>query len=325
LLDLDPQGHATLGVNQKPDESASSMYDVLCGSAQINEILLHDVQPYLSIAPSNLLLSAAEQLLAGTEAREKQLLKQLADLDRSYDYILIDCPPSLGLLTINALRASDEAIVPVETSFFSLHGLGKLTETIDMVQSTCSHFLDIKILLTMNDHRTRFSREIQREIEKFFPKRIFSTVIRNNIRLREAASFGQPIAQYDPKSIGHEDYSALAKEVLEVEEQHYEMRDSAEEVASLSSPMRREGDVLIAIKEPEAKDVRIAGDFNEWIPDRKVFSIKEEEGIWRKILHLSPGRYQYRLVVDGQWREDPTNPEIVENYQGGYNSLLTVE
>lgn len=325
LLDLDPQGHATLGLDQRPDETASSMYDVLCGSAKLNEILLHDVQPHLSVGPANLLLSAAEQLLAGSENREKHLLKQLADLDRSYDYILIDCPPSLGLLTINALRASDEAFVPVETSFFSLHGLGKLTETIDMVQSTCRHFLEIKILLTMNDHRTRFSREIQKEIEKYFPDRIFSTVIRNNVRLREAASFGQPITQYDQKSIGFEDFSNLAREVLAVEEQYFEKEIFHEEEVRLSNPLRWQGDIFIAIKEPKAKDVRIAGDFNEWIPDRKVFSIKEEEGIWRKILHLSPGRYQYRLIVDGQWREDPTNPEIVENFQGGYNSLLTVE
>ena len=231
----------------------------------------------------------------------------------------------MGLLTINALRASDETIVPVETSFFSLHGLGKLTETIDMIQSTCGHAVDVKILLTMNDHRTRFSREIQKEIEEHFPNRIFTTVIRNNVRLREAASFGQPITEYDPRANGFEDYSALAQEVLAVEGEHLEMGAPKENLVQLANPLRKEGEVLIAINDPRAKDVRIAGDFNEWIPDRKVFSIKEEEGIWRKILHLSPGRYQYRLIVDGQWREDPSNPEIIENYQGGYNSLLTVE
>ncbi len=325
LLDLDPQGHATLGFNQKSDETSSSMYDVLCGSISLNEILHHDLQPRLSIGPSNLLLSAAEQLLAGTESREKQLLMKLAELDRAYDYILIDCPPSLGLLTINALRASDETFVPVETSFFSLHGLGKLTETIDMIQSTCGHSVEMRILITMHDHRTRFSREIRREIENHFPDRIFTTAIRNNVRLREASSFGQPITQYDPRSIGFKDYAALAEEVVAVEEHPLGLGAFNQVFDQVSNPQRREGDVQIAIKEPSAKDVRIAGDFNEWIPDRKVISIKEEEGIWRKILHLSPGRYQYRLIVDGQWREDPTNPEIIENYKGGYNSLLTVE
>jgi len=325
LLDLDPQGHSTLGLNQRLNEDSSSMYDVLCGTVPLDEILLHDIQPGLSIGPANLLLSAAEQLLAGTENREKHLLKQLSALDRSYDYILMDCPPSLGLLTINALRASDESIVPVETSFFSLHGLGKLTETIDMIQSTCNHIVDLKILLTMKDFRTRFAREIQKDIEKFFPNRIFSTVIRNNVRLREAASFGQSIAQYDHRSNGFEDYSALALEVLAVEEKYLGLEAQRSVGETMTNPLQKHGDVLLAIKEPSAKDVRVAGDFNEWIPDRNVFSIKEDDGLWRKVIRLSPGKYQYRLLVDGKWQADSTNPEIIENFDGSFNSVLTVE
>jgi hypothetical protein len=177
----------------------------------------------------------------------------------------------------------------------------------------------------MNDPRTRFSREIQGEIDKHFPNLTFQTTIRNNVRLREAASFGQPITQYDPRSIGFEDYAALAQEVLTVEEHLLETAMLNDAHETFTHPVGKQGEFLIAINEPDAEDVRIAGDFNEWIPDRKVFSIKEEDGLWRKILRLSPGRYQYRLIVDGQWREDPANPQVVENYHGGYNSLLTIE
>jgi chromosome partitioning protein len=325
LLDLDPQGHSCLGLGHRPEGASPSLYDVFCGEADLNEVLVPQVQPGLTIAPSNLLLSAAEQSLAGANDRERRLLNQFRILRTPFDYILIDCPPSLGLLTINALRASDEAFVPVETSLFSLHGLAKLNETIQMIQANCSHLIDARIILTMFDPRTRISQEIRREITEQFPSSIFKTVIRNTVRLREAASRGIPVTSYAPGSIGSEDYNALAQEVLADEEQILTSTPLTHTSEVKTSLVNEKGEVLITIQMPGAKDVRVAGDFNEWIPDRKVFSIRDENGLWKKVLRLSPGNYEYRIVVDGQWQEHPENPNIVENGCGGYNSLLTVE
>lgn len=325
LLDLDPQGHSSLGLGHRPEEASPNLYDVLCGETSLNEVLIPEIQTGLTIAPANLLLSAAEQYLTGGNDRERRLLNHLRDLHSPFDYILIDCPPSLGLLTINALRASDEAIVPVETSLFSLYGLTKLNETIEMIQENCSHLIDVRIILTMFNPRTRISQEIHREITHQFPSSIFKTVIRNTVRLREAASQGKPITSYAPGSIGFEDYNALAQEVLADEEQILttDLLTRTREVKT--GLVHEKGEVLITIQMPGAKDVRIAVDFNEWIPDRKVFSIRDENGLWKKVIRLSPGNYQYRIVVDGQWREHPDNPNLVENGCGGHNSLLTVE
>jgi chromosome partitioning protein len=322
LVDLDPQAHASLGLGIAPDDPRPAMYHVLAGAKRMEEVILAGVCPNLDVAPSSILLSAIEQELAGKPERERQLLARLAALPSPYDYILIDCPPSLGLLTFNALRACGEAIVPVEPSLFSLHGIAKLVETLELLQQKAGHRIRVKALATLFTKRTRFAAEVLHEMETHFSGRLFQTRIRATVRLREAASHGVPIAAYDRRSAGAEDYRALALEVIADERRLLEKLAGVE--PTVPGPLRLQDLVVFTIVEPSASDVRLAGDFNEWVPDRNIVSAKDENGVWKKIVPAAPGTYQYRLVVDGRWCEDPNNPNRVMNALGEYNSVVEI-
>lgn len=217
LVDLDPQGHASLGLNLKPDETTKGMTEVLTQEAELEEIVCDSPVPGLEIAPSDITLSAAEPLLANAPQKEERLSSAIATLSEPYDYVFIDCPPNLGLLTFNALRACREAIVPIDMSFFSLHGLAKLAETVDLVQRHTGHQVSLFALPTMVNARARLTQEVMAEINRHFEGRVFSTFIRNNVRLREAASHGLPISEYDSRANGFLDYSSLAGEVIAAE------------------------------------------------------------------------------------------------------------
>lgn len=217
LVDLDPQGHACLGLNLKPENLSKGMTEVLAQEAFIDDVICQTGRPGLDVAPSTITLSAAEQILANALEKEKRLHSALRLSRRGYDYAIIDSPPSLGLLTFNALRACDEAIVPIDMSFFSLHGLAKLTEIVDLIGRHTGHQVTVQALATMVSPRARFSREILSEIEKHFEGRFFKTLIRNNIRLREAASHGYPICDYAPEAHGALDYGSLADELIGME------------------------------------------------------------------------------------------------------------
>lgn len=217
LIDLDPQGHTSLGLNIRPEEITKGMTEVLTQGAELSDVVLESISPNLDLAPANLTLSAVEQLLAEAPHKEQKLLRALQTLRRSYQYVIIDSPPSLGLLTFNALRASHEAIVPVEMGFFSLHGLAKLMEIIDVLARHTGHEVKVRALATMVNTRTKFTQEMIDEIRRHFQGRIFGTLIRSNVRLREAASHGLPIIEYDAESIGAHDYHALARELTMTE------------------------------------------------------------------------------------------------------------
>ena len=214
LIDLDPQGHASLGLNLKPEKLVKGMTEVLTQGACLDDVICESIAPNLDVAPANVTLSAAEQLLSGVLQKEKQLLSAIQSLKRPYHYVIIDSPPSLGLLTFNALRASGEAIVPIEMSFFALHGLAKLAEIVDVLGRHTGHLVTVRALATMVNPRVQFAREVLAEIGRHFEGRVFKTMIRNNIRLREAASHGLPITEYDSTSNGAIDYAALAEEVV---------------------------------------------------------------------------------------------------------------
>jgi len=214
LIDLDPQGHASLGLNLKPEDLTKGMTEVLTQAGCLDDVIYESICPNLDLAPANITLSSAEPLLASASQKEQRLLSAIEALRRSYHYIIIDSPPSLGMLTFNALRASDEAIVPVEMSFFSLHGLAKLIEIVDVVARHTGHDVTVWALATMVSRRMRFTQEILGEVQRHFVDRTFKTVIRNNIRLREAAGHGLPITEFDPHAKGAEDYMALAQEVI---------------------------------------------------------------------------------------------------------------
>jgi chromosome partitioning protein len=328
VVDLDPQAHATLGLGVDPERLDENLYEVLAeadGAERLAEIIV-PIDAGLHLAPSGIVLSALEQKLAQerAEARTERLARALGGLAGDYDYVLIDCPPNVGLLTFNALRAAGEAIVPLETSHFALHGVHKVIETITLLGERLGHAPALRVLPTLYDGRTRFARETLAEIRSLFGDLCFDTVIRNCVRLREAARRGLPIARTASRSNGAIDYAALAAELAAGAASRDERAGAAGAAEEEQADLR---EVIVEYRDPRAADVRIAGDFNGWVPDRGVESTTAEDGdvrVWRKVMHLPPGTYEYRYVVDGEWREDPRNPERVATLVGPPNSLLVV-
>jgi chromosome partitioning protein len=318
LIDLDPQAHATLGLSIKPEEAERGMYEVLIGETPLEDVI-RQILPNLSLAPSNIALSAIEQFLAGTPERERQLAARIATLADGFDYILIDCPPSVGLLTFNALIACQEAIVPVETSFFSLQGVVKLSETIQLIGEKIGHEIAVRILPTKFDRRAGYAKDVLAKIRERFAPITMATTINLNDKLREAASLGLPITEYAPDSAGFKDYMALAREVIASEKTKPRSVEGA-----VLGPQARSG-VLFSIRALGAHDVKLAGDFNSWVPDRDVLSLREEGGVWKKFVFLSPGSYQYKFVIDDEWREDPGNGLVVQDSLGGQSSVVVVD
>ncbi len=218
LVDLDPQGHASLGLNVVgPEDVGDGMTEVMTQGTALEEVICEAVSANLDVAPANITLSTVEQLLADATGKEGKLLNKIERMQQTYDYVIIDSPPSLGILTFNALRASELCIVPIDMGFFSLDGVTKLMETVDLVSQHTDHEVQLRALATMVSLRTRFAQEVLEEIRQHFEGNVFRTMIRNNVRLREATSHGVPISQYDPKSHGAADYSAVAEEVLAME------------------------------------------------------------------------------------------------------------
>jgi chromosome partitioning protein len=330
VIDMDPQGHATLGLLPDAVQFPRTIYDVFVQHGNGRETRLRDitrsVHKHLDVAPADILLSAVPERFAGLSGRETVLAEVLDEVQDEYDYVLVDCPPHVGLLTFNALRACSEAIVPVDPSFFSLHGIGKLLETFDVVAKRTGHEIAMRALVTLYAGRSQFARDVVEEIRKHLAGRHFSTVIRHSVKLAEAASHGLPIAGYCSRCAGFEDYEALAAEVLQME-----AREPASEqptnVASEggifpSPPKVTEEGVVFAIEAPEARHVQLVGDFNEWTLDGNEMTPSEK--IWTKVLKLDPGRYRYRYVVDGIWQNDPLNAEVEPAPYGGYNSVLVL-
>lgn len=314
VVDLDPQAHATLALGVDPEGVDENLYEVLADPEEgpsLSEIIL-PIHECLHVAPSGVILAALEQKLADEhpEARTRRIAESFATVQRRYDYVLVDCPPNVGLLTLNALRAADEVIVPLETSHFAIHGAHKVLETIAVLADRIGQDPSVRILPTLYDGRTRFARDTLAEIREMFGDLCFDTVIRTNVTLREAARHGRPLVQFRRSANGARDYTALAAEV-----------------AAAADDQRDAREVVIEFRDDHAVDVRIAGDFNGWIPDRGVESVDTSEGsarVWRKILYLRPGEYEYRYVVDGEWRPDPDNPETVPGGHGPPASRLVV-
>ena len=326
VIDLDPQAHSTLALGVEPDEVVENLYEVLAepgGAGNLQRIIL-EVEDNLFVAPSGIVLSALEQKLATerVESRTERLSHAVEKLTVSYDYLLIDCPPNVGLLTFNALRASDEIIVPLETSPFAINGVQKLLETIGLLAERIGNAPTVRILPTLYDGRTRYARKILAEIREMFKDMCFDSVIRLNVKLREAVVRGKPLVFFAPKANGAVDYASLAIEVAALDPKLASLGIGAFEEKS-----EEPREVVVRYRDPIASDVRIAGDFNGWVPDKGVRSLIESEGqtrVWTKILQLKPGTYQYRYVVDGDWCEDPDDPEMIRNDLGGQNSVLIV-
>src|SRR3990170_2164175 len=214
LIDIDPQANSSSGLNL--NNHSPSVYEVLIDSVNINDVIIDSYMPFLDVLPSNIDLVGAEIEMVDMEGREKVLDRALGKLTNSYDYILIDCPPSLGLLTLNSLAASDSVLIPVQCEYFALEGLGQLLNTINIVKQHFNPRLSIEgVLLTMFDTRLNLSHQVAEEVRKYFGDKVYKTIINRNVRISEAPSFGKPIILHDAISMGARNYMALANELLE--------------------------------------------------------------------------------------------------------------
>lgn len=215
LIDIDPQGNTTSGIGIDKGDLDNCIYTVLVEDKKASEVVIPTGVENLDILPSTIQLAGAEIELVPTISREVRLKRSIEQIKEDYDYIIIDCPPSLGLLTINSLTASDSVLIPVQCEYYALEGLSQLLNTVRLVQKHLNHELEIEgVLLTMLDARTNLGIQVIEEVKKYFREKVFQTIIPRNVRLGEAPSHGEPIITYDPKSRGAEVYIDLAKEVM---------------------------------------------------------------------------------------------------------------
>lgn len=215
LIDMDPQGNATSGLGISKLEARHCIYDVLINNVSMDKVILKTEINNLFIVPATIQLAGAEIELVSLISREMKLKKALDEIKGDFDYIFIDCPPSLGLLTLNALTAGDSILIPIQCEYYALEGLSKLMNTIQLVQKHLNTNLEIEgVVLTMFDARTNLSIQVVDEVKTHFKNKVFTSIIPRNVRLSEAPSYGKPIVTYDPKSKGSEMYMELAKEVI---------------------------------------------------------------------------------------------------------------
>ena len=338
LVDMDPQGHATLGLRTGDALPPSkTMYEVLSRRAGEQPSRLRDVilpvLDNLDVAPADILLSAIPEMLSGLAGREDLLSDALAGVRGDYDYVIVDCPPNVGLLTFNALKACSEAIVPMDPSFFSLHGIGKLLETFDLLAQKSDHHIKARVLVTLYPGRSPFVKAVVDELHRHLDGQYFDTIIRYSVKLAEAASHGVPIVQYCRHCVGFDDYKALVAEVLrhETEDPRVALNGDATPAGARRdrrrtaplSPIVSAREVTFTLEAPEADHVLLTGDFNDWTLDGSEMA--PIGGVWTKVIKLTPGRYRYRYVVDGQWQHDPANAVVAPNPYGGHDSILVMD
>jgi chromosome partitioning protein len=323
LVDLDPQAHATFGMGVRGDSVKLSMYNVLTEQEDRKKSFLESVLipagDHLDLAPAHVLLSTIEQEFTNKDESISKLHQVLHSLSFPYEYVIIDCPPSLGFLTFNALRAADTVIVPIELSSFSLMGVGKLLSMIELLRVKLRHSPQVFALATMVDMRTRFAKHMSDEIRSAFGDRVFSTPVRQTVAVKESQAKGEPLVRMDRKSKGAIDHLLLAQEILN--------RVGVEPQAALVEPEPSPSDQLkdFVVRAEGAKEVHLVGDFNNWRISENSLLWQKERGVWQKRLFLGPGRYRYKFVVDGEWMTDPANHEIEPNPYGGADSILEVQ
>lgn len=215
VIDTDPQGNTTSGLGVEKNDIENTIYELMLGECSVHECILKDVIKNVSLIPANVNFAAAEIELIGIEKQEYILKNEIDWVKEQYDYILIDCPPSLSLLTVNAMTTANSVLVPIQCEYYALEGLSQLIHTINLVKERLNPSLDMEgVVFTMYDSRTNLSAQVVENVKANFAYRVFDTVIPRNIRLAEAPSYGMPICMYDPKSAGTEAYKSLAKEII---------------------------------------------------------------------------------------------------------------
>lgn len=314
LIDMDPQGHASLGLGQNAHTQAG-LFEVLNGETDLDDVITEGVAWGVDLVPATISLAAVEQILADRPERERQLSKHLATVEAFYDYAIIDCPPSLGLLAVNALRAAQRVLVPMDASLYAFDGLQRLRELVRLIETRYDLEIPLQLLPVMFDNRTRLARSL---FDLLLEQGLntCATRIRACVKIREAAMQGQSLLAYAPRAPVAADYRNLALE-LSAYAQAPRQAPAATEIAAATH------EIVLNYEDIECRRLQIAGDFNDWIPDSGV-ETRQLEGNWQKVLHVPEGAYEYRVIIDGIWQQDPTNPHAVPNDLGGNNSLLRV-
>ncbi len=324
LVDMDPQAHSSIGLGIDNEEQQLTTYELLLDPVvTVNEAVLRHSEG-LSILPSSTVLSGVEQELADKVGREERLAQKLSQLsDESYDFVIIDCPPSVGLLTFNALIAARELIIPVDASFFSLHGLTKLRETIGVIEDELDHRLRVHVVCNNLDTRTHFSNELLQEVEDFHGAVLTDTFISNSVKLKEAAAKGVSIFDLSRSSKPAVQFLSLGRELLE-KQTRIETYDLEGWMEKLHGPRRVPEGVMFALDAPQAKEVRVTGEFSNWSREGLAMDKDGADGLWKVVADIEAGEYEYRFIVDGVWVRDPNNNDYVRNEFGQENSLLIV-
>ncbi len=323
LVDLDPQAHASLALNVTADEVETTTYDLLTDPRVKIADVAAKVDGGLFIVPSSPVLSAFEQELAGKPGRESRLLAKLSRNPGDYDYIVIDSPPSIGLLTFNALMASGEVVIPVDPSYFSVQGLEKLSETLALLERETKHSMTVHVLMSNVERRTAFSREILAEVEREYGSVMLRTIVSHSVRYKEAAYRGMPIFGMKHVDQLREEFLALAGE-LESRGATLAVKNLDEWMVRLHGPRRVAEGILFVLNAPNARNVYLTGEFTNWSSEGIRMEKDERAGLWKAVLHLEPGEYEYRFILDGVWIKDPDNTDSVLNEFGQENSLLIV-
>ncbi len=325
LIDLDPQAHATLGLNVDDQNSVYNIISKITPRKLTIQEIIREVEPNFHIVPSNVLVGTLEQELADEIGREMKLVEVIESINNAYEYVIIDCPPSLGFLTVNALRASHEVIIPVETSRFSVQGVEHLMDIINLIRDRLNHSIEAYVLITMFDSRLRHSFSMLEKIREKFGEMLLDTIVHINVKLKESAVMGKTVLGYDKYCRGAKDYYSLAKELISRETGQKEVvaEFSAKMQETISNQIR---DVIYAtftLNAPEAQSVYVCGSFNEWALS-DTYRMKKEGEQWVLRLPLQPGKYEYQYVVDGRWLSDPGNDRRINNGFGDMNSVLEV-
>jgi chromosome partitioning protein len=322
LIDNDPQGHATLAFGFRERDFSLSTYDLYLTSDILVEDAFLEIEPGFHLVPAGIELSAVEQQLAGEKEREIRLRNNLRRSAMPYDYVLIDCPPSVSLLTFNALLASGEVIIPVDPSYYSLQAVRKMRETLSVLREKKGHDIIPHVLMSDFDTRPRFVRKLMEELEELYDQELFETIIHHTVRFKEAAGLGLPVVLYDPDSRGALDFRNLADEICQ---QDVDVSVTALDhwVAMLHGPQVTQAGVRFEADFPRAKAVRITGTFCDWSA-RGLPLNKREDGLWETHLALESGKHEYRFIVDGAWLPDPHNAQTVAHEFGGANSMVVV-
>lgn len=324
LVDIDPQAHASLGLNVDINKTPS-IYDALSkfskNKKDIREIILN-LDKNLWLVPSNIMLSTLEQELANEIGRESRLTEEFDKLKDRFDYIIIDCPPNLGILTVNAIRAAKDLIIPLEISRFSIEGLRHLLDIITIIRDKLSHPVEWRILITIFDSRLQYSHRLIKEIREEFAGKLFDSIIHINVKLKEAAGAGKSVMRHDKYCRGTKDYFSLAKELLLL---HSDRRQIWMDRDIAKRKIDEFTKTAFSIYAPDAKMVSVIGDFNNWARRDSLRLNRSHDGTWTKNVPLKPGIYHYRFIVDDVWIPDPKNPKGRVNSFGEVDSMLEIK